>query len=375
VLYIISASAMSVVVTKALSTIDQEHVNTTLLTEFQWEVHSVQAMLRASLHKTYPAGVKGIASPRFKIAGTRESGSLWIEGNVTKKNEVYKLSMTSDCTMEGELTLLSGGIQTSAKALVPEGERTVTLLSVKPDTALYAQIEATSKLCITARMKPLPRVKVVDTVLTLSNVEVASVPSLPQVLLNALSSPELQELADVEVVASDGETFQAHRQLLAMRSPVFRATFYCGMREAKSKRTQIQASGAAVKALLRYLYSDEVDFQSAGVLAGELLDLGMQYQLDKLVAMIHKHLLETMSIDNVAERLCLAIRYDVSKLQDDCVKIVRRNLVTVMATEGWPALCSNSEVMQLLLVPSEPKRCLSAEDGVEEPESKRVRCN
>lgn len=348
---------MDVVATKIISTLGDEDVNTTVTTEFQWEVHSLQAMLKASLHKIFPVGVKGIASPRFKIEGTIHSASLWIEGNVLRRGEPYKISISSDACIHGELTLSSAGNELKAPALLPEGERTNTLCTIRSDLAIYAAIESSDRLCIVARLKPLPRAKVVDTTVVQSPQEVVAPSSLCEVLSNALSSPELQELADVELVSSDGQTFHAHRQLLAMRSSVFRTTFYCGKLESQSSRINLEASGGAVKTLLQYIYTDDVDFDTSGSRAGELLDLATKFQLKRLVALIHKHLLLTMSIDNVTERLLLSIRYSVDQLQKDSVKVVKQNLAAVMASEGWSSISNSVEAMKLLFSPVQEPKC------------------
>lgn len=371
---------MNVVRTKAFSTVENANVNTSVTTEFEWSVHSLGPMLKASLHKVFPAGVKGIASPRFKIEGTKDSSSLWIEGNVERRGEPYKVSITSDVPIEGELTVLCGGKEHKMKALLPEGERTATLCSIKSDTELHAAMEASANLCVLLRVKPLPRQKMVDSVVTGTLAPVEAAPSIAEVLKDALTSSELQDLADVELIAADGEKVRAHGQLLALRSPVFRATFHCGMRESQTKCTNVQASGSAVKGLLQCIYTDEVDLAAFASCAGELLDLGMQYQVPRLVALTHKYLLETLSIENVPERLLLSIRYDAPKLQEESIRLVKLHLTSVMATEGWPSIANSAEVMKLLLSTDlkrpEPSHLISARMAeILESAKKRPRFN
>ena len=56
-----------------------------------------------------------------------------------------------------------------------------------------------------------------------------------------------------------GESFAAHKLILATRSPVFMAQFYGQMMEKSSHRVEVKDMEAAVfNALLRFIYTDAV---------------------------------------------------------------------------------------------------------------------
>ena len=89
-------------------------------------------------------------------------------------------------------------------------------------------------------------------------------------------------------------------------------------------------------------------------LAAELFDLGAQYQLPWLVALVQEHLLDMLSIETAASRLKLAVQYqdangEVGELRDACMAIVTGNLAAGMRTEGWKDICLDPSVMIAIL--------------------------
>lgn len=81
----------------------------------------------------------------------------------------------------------------------------------------------------------------------------------PSVAEDLLRMFEESALADVEVVCTVGfgRHFQAHRLVLAARSPVFKAMFLTGMREKRMGKVIIEdASPEAVQCLLDFAYKD-----------------------------------------------------------------------------------------------------------------------
>jgi speckle-type POZ protein len=98
--------------------------------------------------------------------------------------------------------------------------------------------------------------------------------------------------ADVTFVVS-GESFAAHKLILAARSPVFIAQFYGQMMKKSSQQVDIKDMEAAVfKALLRFVYTDMVpDFEeqhedkeavSTMVMAQHLLAAADRYGIERL---------------------------------------------------------------------------------------------
>jgi len=164
------------------------------------------------------------------------------------------------------------------------------------------------------------------------------------------------DFADVTLKSEDGSTFAAHRQLLAMRSPVFRAMFYGLMREAQSGIASINASSAGVRELLSCIYTDEIDQGALNLIGCELFELGTQYEVPRLVALVKEQMLCTLSVDNVVERFSLAIRYSAEELGQACESIIKHNLAAVMQTEGWTQIMKDPVTMGMLI--NGGQRCL-----------------
>lgn len=79
------------------------------------------------------------------------------------------------------------------------------------------------------------------------------------------------------------------------------------------------------------------------------MDLSKYYQLPQLLVLLERQLLQTLAVQNVADRLLLGVRYSLDDLRVTCVKILKQNTAAVMATEGWAKIASDHTVMSVLL--------------------------
>merc|ERR1711971_129731 len=98
--------------------------------------------------------------------------------------------------------------------------------------------------------------------------------------------------------------------------------------------------------------TDEIDARSSGTpesVIVELFELGTQYVLPRLVAHAKGNLVQTLSVDNAADRLMLAMKHSVEELKNAAEAIIRVNLSAVMQTEGWTRLSKNPLAMALLI--------------------------
>jgi len=87
--------------------------------------------------------------------------------------------------------------------------------------------------------------------------------------------------ADAQLVCADGAVLDVHRAVLAAASPVFRAMFQSGMREAHERRADVPASRAVATGLLRHVYTGEFD---AEIDASATVELAHLYGLEDLAA-------------------------------------------------------------------------------------------
>ncbi|RCV19122.1 hypothetical protein SETIT_3G358500v2 [Setaria italica] len=178
--------------------------------------------------------------------------------------------------------------------------------------------------------------------------------------------------ADVTFAVS-GKSFAAHKNILAARSPVFKAEFFGDMEEKTSQRVEIKDMEPIVfEALLRFIYTDMVPAElddnkqpeatAAGtVMAQHLLVAADRYGLDRLKVICEQRLALGIDIDTAASTLALAERHNCSGLKAKCIEFIAgtsaENLDAVLATEGYRHLeaSSPSVLTELLKVANRRK--------------------
>ncbi|PUZ59570.1 LOW QUALITY PROTEIN: hypothetical protein GQ55_4G052800 [Panicum hallii var. hallii] len=148
--------------------------------------------------------------------------------------------------------------------------------------------------------------------------------------------------ADVTLVAS-GESFKAHKAVLASRSLVFAAEFFGHMKEARSPVVEIEDMDAAVLgAMLRFIYTDtapELDRPEDG--AAHLLVAADRYSIDRLKLVCEDRLYDGVNVETAAATLALAEQHGCSHLKAKCVELIAANLEAAMATEGYSHLMAS----------------------------------
>ncbi|XP_031485281.1 BTB/POZ and MATH domain-containing protein 3 [Nymphaea colorata] len=143
-----------------------------------------------------------------------------------------------------------------------------------------------------------------------------------------------------------GETYRAHKLILAARSPVFRAQFYGLIGDPKMDKVVVEDMEPPVfKAMLNFLYSDELldacelagSSGSATNMVQHLLEAADRYGLDRLKLLCESKLCSDISVDTVATTLALAERHHCVELKSVCLKFAanRANLGAVMQSGGF----------------------------------------
>jgi speckle-type POZ protein len=163
--------------------------------------------------------------------------------------------------------------------------------------------------------------------------------------------------ADVTFEVS-GETFSAHRCVLAARSTVFRAQLFGPMKEGTTASViQIKDMEAKVfKTLLNFIYTgsclDMEEDTSQVVEEGKeeeaveyvmwlhnLFVAADRYDLQRLKLLCEEHLSEHIGVTSVASTLALAEQHHSHRLREACLKFIQVQspscLEKVMATDGW----------------------------------------
>jgi speckle-type POZ protein len=154
-----------------------------------------------------------------------------------------------------------------------------------------------------------------------------------------------------------GETFLAHRCVLAARSKVFRAQFFGPMTQGiTSSAIQIKDMDAKVfAAMLSFIYSDsfpQMEENKAQAVQGQeeevaklvtwLQDLFVasdRYDIQQLKFLCEKKLFNLIGVSSVACTLALAERHNCHGLKDGCLTFIQvqspKCLEKVMETDGW----------------------------------------
>ena len=131
----------------------------------------------------------------------------------------------------------------------------------------------------------------------------------------------------------DGETFNAHKLVLATRSPVFNAQLFGPLGDRNTKCITIEDMEAPIfKVLLHFIYWDELpDMQeligtdstlASTLVAQHLLAAADRYALERLKAICESKLCEGVAINTVATTLALAEQHHCLQLKAVCLKFV-----------------------------------------------------
>jgi len=149
------------------------------------------------------------------------------------------------------------------------------------------------------------------------------------------------EDTSVTLIAEDRQ-LPAHKEILALRSPVFRAMFAHWTQETARREISIpDLPASAVSELLRFIYTDSCSEGALETLGDQLLAAADKYQVERLRQLCEVELANSLSIENAAERLALAEMHAAEQLKEECVEFVARHAEEVMKTPGWSRLVSS----------------------------------
>ncbi|CAL4986668.1 unnamed protein product [Urochloa decumbens] len=179
-------------------------------------------------------------------------------------------------------------------------------------------------------------------------------PDMHQHLAHLLSSGEG---ADVTLEV-DGETFRAHRSILAARSPVFKAELLSPMEEGTSAACCVSIkdiTARVFKALLHFTYTDSlpnIDEGAAMDMVQQLLTAADKYGLKRLKLICENKLCNYIGTTSVGTILALAEQHGCEGLKKACLKFLMSgsNLKAAIETDGFDHLVNNCpSVLKVLL--------------------------
>jgi hypothetical protein len=131
------------------------------------------------------------------------------------------------------------------------------------------------------------------------------------------------KFSDVVLVAAGGERIPAHRNILAASSECMDALLSGQWAESASGVVRVEESVTAVKALLRFLYTGEVDDAALESDLGGVLELAKKHEQEELVAACEQHALKTLTVKSVVAKFVLGSVHNMAALKAACVNFIK----------------------------------------------------
>jgi hypothetical protein len=144
---------------------------------------------------------------------------------------------------------------------------------------------------------------------------------------------EMSTISDEETVTV---RLSAHKFILALRSPVFKAMFSGAMNEASTNEVFIPDFDAVVlKEFINFIYTDRCERAVLESYAEALLAVACKYQVPGLETICENHLCANLSVSNVVNVLYLSDLYSALLLKSRALHYIAHNAKAVVETEGF----------------------------------------
>jgi speckle-type POZ protein len=144
-----------------------------------------------------------------------------------------------------------------------------------------------------------------------------------------------------------GEVFPAHKIVLAMRSPVFKAELFGPMRDKTGRKITVKDMQPAVfSSLLHFIYTDllpsmeDLGDNENKEMVKHLLVAADRYAIERLKMICEGILCRSLDVESVATMLALADQHQCSRLKDACVLFLMSSnkMDDVVASQGYVQL-------------------------------------
>jgi sugar lactone lactonase YvrE len=161
-----------------------------------------------------------------------------------------------------------------------------------------------------------------------------------------------ETLSDVTFVV-DGERITAHRCICAARCEYFSTLLTGQFREGSDRSTEVpveEASATGFRALLDYLYTDQLDFEDAVLV--DLMRLAHRYGVERLYGHCVRHSTLQITTSNAVGWFIGAHEHGLEELQESTFSFISRNFRRIRseAKQSLQQLAKHPELMMQVMM-------------------------
>ncbi|XP_063415862.1 BTB/POZ domain-containing protein 2-like [Mytilus trossulus] len=153
-----------------------------------------------------------------------------------------------------------------------------------------------------------------------------------------------EEMADVFFLFQ-GENIAripAHKMILALRSPVFKAMFYGSFPQREGDIWIEDIKLDSFRRLMKYLYTDLLQLNKNSVIP--LLYAAKKYQISGLISKCEKYLQDNLAVNNACTLFSHAKFFTMAKLRTNALKYIADNAFDVVKNDDFLMLLSEDLV-------------------------------
>lgn len=146
------------------------------------------------------------------------------------------------------------------------------------------------------------------------------------------------------IIECGEEKFECHKNILAARSPVFKAMFEANMKEANSGTVEIDdIEPNVLSEMLHFIYTGKSP--NLDKHAKELLVVADKYQLETLKGKCEVTLCSNLATGNCIEMIIFGDMYEASKLRTNALQFASRSVKKLKTSEWTKSLAAHPSLL------------------------------
>lgn len=170
---------------------------------------------------------------------------------------------------------------------------------------------------------------------------------------------DLEELCDVTLQTEDGRSISAHRNVLSVGSPYFRAMFTGQLKESKKEVITLKGvAGEALRCIVRFVYTSSIDVNDTNV--DDILSASDLFQMKEITNVCCQFLKEQLQPCNCLGIAAIASGFSCEELWSEARKYAVKCFNQVTKCDEFKEL-SLEAVKQLLM---DENVCIRSEEDV-----------